>query len=61
MTEPKNLDVIRLKLEVMRAQGFNKIENFQDPRYLDYQNLLHIFKALSDIAEVIEVINERSG
>lgn len=51
MTECKKIDVIKLKLAVMKAQGFNKIENLTDPRYLEYQKLLLIFKALSDDAD----------
>ena len=35
----------------MIAQGFDKIANVRDPRYLEYINTLKIFKSLSALVE----------
>lgn len=45
----------------MIGQGFDKIANLNDPRYLDYVQTLNLLKALSPLADTDTVKGERAN
>ena len=42
----QKIDVLQLKLDVLIAQGVDKIANLDDPRYLEYITILEMFKVV---------------
>ena len=42
----------------MRAQGFDKIANKDDPRYIEYNNVLKILKAMQILVEESKVMED---
>ena len=59
--KPVKIDELLVKITVMKAQGFDKIDNLNDPRYLDYFETLDLFKALSTLADKGNVEGERES